>query len=1120
MNRYIKLSLVLTLTFLLFTMIPAQAQAAALQVHSDEVPANFETVVRQDVSGLSSARFAVIGDYGLSGPAELDVANQVKSWNPDFIVSLGDNNYASGSASTIDANIGQYYHDYIFPYTGSYGTGAITNRFFPILGNHDWFTPNAQPYLDYFSLPGNERYYDFVQGPVHFFMLDSHSLEPDGISQTSIQAVWLRNALSASLSPWNIVLLHHAPFSSGDHGSNAELQWPFEAWGADAVLAGHDHTYERIIKDRTLYFVNGLGGNSIYNFGIPVSGSQYRYNNDYGAMLVDATNTNIKFRFITRTGVVVDQHILSKGFAPLDPARISFQETASGLTSPIFITNAGDGSDRIFIVEQTGTIRILKNGILQAAPFLDIHTIIRSGGEQGLLALAFHPSYGTNGIFFVVYTAPRVGDATGSNLILKKFSVSAANPDLANPDSGVALLSISHPVNSNHNGGSLAFGTDGYLYWSTGDGGSSGDPLNNAQQLNNLLGKVLRIDVNSGVPYGIPTSNPFYSSSDPTIKKEIWAYGLRNPWRLSFDKLTHDLYIGDVGQSVSEEVDFQAAGSAGGENYGWRVMEGGNCYNPSSGCNQTGKVLPVTEYNHTLGCSITGGYVYRGSASPALQGYYLYGDFCSGRLFNLYNDVTLGWRSTQLLDTPYTISTFGEDEQGELYLADYGTGKIYNIRYQEKPLVTSIVRAGVNPTNSAGMIFTVTFSEVVTDVDIADFTLTTTGSGLGASVSGVSGSGSVYTVTVNYPGVGSGSGSIRLDVLVGASIVDLAGNPIDNLPFINGESYTIKAFADIGMWTGDFNYLQQGWRVDLHPRTVGDVNGDSKADVIGFGGNGVWVGLSNGAGIEQVSMWTSDFNYLQQGWRVDLHPRTVGDVNGDGKADIIGFGGNGVWVGLSNGAGFDPVALWTNDFNYLQQGWRVDLHPRIVGDVNGDGKTDVIGFGGTGVWVGLSNGTGFEPVTLWTSDFNYLQQGWRVDLHPRMVGDVNGDGKADVIGFGGTGVWVGLSNGTGFEPVTMWTGDFNYLQQGWRVDLHPRVVGDVNGDGKDDIIGFGYDGVWVGLSNGAGFDPVVMWTGDFNYLQQGWRTDLHPRIIGDVNGDGKADAVGYGGNGVWVALAR
>ena len=488
--------------------------------------------------------------------------------------------------------------------------------------------------------------------------------------------------------------------------------------------------------------------------------------------------------------------------AVLDPAKISFQEVTSGLSDPVVITHAGDGSGRIFIAEQTGTIRILKNGSLLGIPFLDIHTIIKAGGEQGLLALAFHPSYNTNGIFFVVYTAPRSGDATGSNLVLEKYSVSANNPDLADTDSGVVLLTISHPVNSNHNGGALAFGGDGYLYWSTGDGGGGGDPANNAQQLNNLLGKILRLDVNSAAPYGIPTSNPFYSSIDPNVKKEIWAYGLRNPWRFSFDKLTHDLYVGDVGQSAREEVNFQLANSTGGQNYGWRVMEGSICYNdPSNGCDQSGKILPVAEYDHTLGCSITGGYVYRGSNFPSLNGYYFYGDYCSGRFFSLYNDPTLGWTPAQLLDTPYNISTFGEDEQGELYLADHSAGKIYNVRYQDPPIVTGSVRVNVDPTGAESINFNVTFSQSVTGVDTSDFSLTTSGVS-GPVVSGLSGSGSIYTVTVN---TGSGSGTIRLNVVDNDSIVNGLGAPLGgsgavNGNFSNGETYTINKawiFGDV-----------------------------------------------------------------------------------------------------------------------------------------------------------------------------------------------------------------------------------------------------------------------------------------------------------------------------------
>ncbi|MFZ5883701.1 MAG: PQQ-dependent sugar dehydrogenase [Chloroflexota bacterium] len=375
--------------------------------------------------------------------------------------------------------------------------------------------------------------------------------------------------------------------------------------------------------------------------------------------------------------------------ALLEPARISFTEVAAGLSSPVFITHAGDASGRLFVVEQAGRIRVVKNGSLLSTPFLDIQSIVKSsGGEQGLLGLAFHPSYETNGKFYVLYTAPRPGDSTGSILTLRQYSVSTGNADTANPSSGVTLLTIDHPTYSNHNGGTLAFGADGYLYWSTGDGGSGGDPFNNAQTLTSLLGKILRLDVDSASPYAVPASNPFSSDPNPN-KKLVWAYGLRNPWRMSFDRLTHDLYIGDVGQGAREEIDFQPAASTGGENYGWRIMEGSLCYNPSSGCDQTGKVLPVAEYDHSLGCAVTGGYVYRGTEFPSLQGYYLYGDFCSGRIWAIKKSSS-GWSAPlQLADTSYNISTFGEDESGKLYLADLATGRIYEIRYNEPSFTLS-----------------------------------------------------------------------------------------------------------------------------------------------------------------------------------------------------------------------------------------------------------------------------------------------------------------------------------------------------------------------------------------------------------------------------------------------
>ena len=266
-------------------------------------------------------RFGVIGDFGQAGQPEADVAALVNSWNPDFVITTGDNNYMLGQAATIDANIGQYYHQYIYPYTGSYGSGATTNNFYPTLGNHDWLTTVGQlpkPYLDYFSLPGNERYYEFTRGPLHFFVVDSDSSEPDGITSNSIQGQWLQSALATSTSAWNVVFLHHSPYSSGIHGSNTTLQWPFQAWGADIVLSGHDHTYERLSINGLPYIVNGLGGmQTLYNFNTPVAGSQVRYNANHGALLVDATDVYATFKFITRSGIVIDT--FSLGTPPVNP---------------------------------------------------------------------------------------------------------------------------------------------------------------------------------------------------------------------------------------------------------------------------------------------------------------------------------------------------------------------------------------------------------------------------------------------------------------------------------------------------------------------------------------------------------------------------------------------------------------------------------------------------------------------------------------------------------------------------------------------------------------------------------------------------------------------------------
>ena len=334
-----------------------------------------------------------------------------------------------------------------------------------------------------------------------------------------------------------------------------------------------------------------------------------------------------------------------------DPNAFMWQEIATGLGRPVDLQ--ADGSGRLFILEKPGRIRIFRDGHLLPIPFLDITDRVNdSSNEMGLLGMAFHPNYAGNGFFYVNYTG-----RDGATFISRFL----ASGDTADPDSESILLTVAQPF-PNHNGGALAFGPDGYLYAGLGDGGSAGDPFGNGQSLNTLLGKILRLDVDSAEPYAIPSDNPFAS--------EIWAYGLRNPWRLSFDKVSGDLYIADVGQGEWEEIDYLPSGSGGGTNFGWNFREGAHDY---EGNVPAGLTDPVAEYSHAEGgCSVTGGYVYRGSM-PEWNGIYLYGDYCTGFVWGLIN--SLNGRQTRLLfDADVRITSFGQDENGEVYLlADGGS---------------------------------------------------------------------------------------------------------------------------------------------------------------------------------------------------------------------------------------------------------------------------------------------------------------------------------------------------------------------------------------------------------------------------------------------------------------
>jgi glucose/arabinose dehydrogenase len=347
---------------------------------------------------------------------------------------------------------------------------------------------------------------------------------------------------------------------------------------------------------------------------------------------------------------------------------VSLELVVTGLQRPVAVRNAGDGSSRLFVVEQPGRIRIVDGKVLRTQPFLDISARVGdTSSEQGLLGLAFHPDYKSNGRFFVNYTD------LGGDTVVAEFARSDGDPNRADLMSETIIMTIEQP-HSNHNGGDIAFGPNGYLWIATGDGGGSGDPAGNGQNRQTLLGKLLRIDVDRGTTYTIPSDNPFID--DPDARSEIWASGLRNPWRFSFDRETGDLFIGDVGQGSYEEIDFETRQDSGGRNYGWNIFEGSHCYQHDV-CSSDGITLPIAEYDHGSGCSVTGGYVYRGERFPALEGMYLFGDYCSGTIWALAPSDTNAWVSAVVGESDTRISSFGEDEDGELYVADLASGTVY-----------------------------------------------------------------------------------------------------------------------------------------------------------------------------------------------------------------------------------------------------------------------------------------------------------------------------------------------------------------------------------------------------------------------------------------------------------
>ncbi len=660
--------------------------------------------------------------------------------------------------------------------------------------------------------------------------------------------------------------------------------------------------------------------------------------------------------------------------APAAAQSIQLEPIASGLARPIDIAHAGDGSGRLFFVLQGGRIVIHDGGQVLPTPFLDIGSLVTCCGEQGLLGVAFHPDYAVNGLFYVNYV-----DRSGDTVIVR-YRVSA-DPNVADPTTASILLTISQPF-GNHNGGQMQFGPDGYLYIASGDGGSGGDPGNRAQDLGTLLGKILRIDVDGGSPYAVPTDNPFTKTSGAL--PEIWAYGLRNPFRFSFDRETGDLFIGDVGQDRREEIDFQPADSPGGENYGWRLMEGSLCFNPSSNCNDGSLVLPILEYDHVgASCSgsVTGGYRYRGPASSRLGGLYFYADFCKGRIWAATRQSDGGWTTEEALDTAYRFSTFGEDEEGALYIAHLNNTN--GIVFRIEPVVS--------PEN-----------DVATDFGAADGLWARFDDSFWAKLNSqsprvlaagdIDNSGQDELIADFGPGAGLWvwRDNTAWEPLHGASADDLETGDLDSSA---GDEVIVDFGPPDGLWA---RFNDSAW-VKLNSQSpnaiaTGDLDDNGRDEVIAsFGpGIGLWAWRNN-------STWEK----LDDRSAEDLE---TGDLDADGRDEVI--------------ADFGPgVGLWAlyNDGTWAKLN---DQSPQVitVADLDGNGVDEVVaGFGaGVGLWVWRNN-----------SAWEKLNSQSPEDLE---TADLDGSGQEDlIVDFGPGGLWAYLNDGS-FRPLNSQSPEF--LQSG------------------------------------------------------------------------------------------
>ncbi len=617
---------------------------------------------------------------------------------------------------------------------------------------------------------------------------------------------------------------------------------------------------------------------------------------------------------------------------------IAFTPFVSGLSSPVDLVDAGDGSGRLYVVQQGGQIRIIRNGVLLPTPFLNLTSKVVCCGEQGLLGLAFHPKYAQNGFFYVYYT--RAGDGT---LTIERYQRTPDNTNLADPASAKTLLTIPHPGQSNHNGGKMAFGHDGYLYIGTGDGGSGNDPPNNAQNPSGRLGKMLRLDVdqNMGTPpyYGIPPTNPFATNGCDGVSigvcPEIWALGLRNPWRWTFDRLTGDHFIGDVGQSAREEVDFDPWPGTPGRNYGWRIMEGNIC-TPGVGSPCTPPpdyAAPIFDYPHPPGVAVIGGYLYRGDAVPALAGAYLYADEGSGLMWAATRADSGIWTAQQqLMATPTAISAFGEDETGEVYAVGLGNGTIYRLTGIDSDadglpnwweLAYFGSTTGAAPGGDADGDGATNLQEYQAGSDPL------------SAVSKPSAAASKAQVAIWRPTTARWHIDVDFDhasdqnVYFGATTDRPVAGRIDP-----SRSYDLVVFRN-GLWYADWNrdsIADWGAWFGGVPGDVpllADFNNDGRDDLVIYR-NGQWFVSTSQNGVAAMTFWFG-------GVTGDIP--LAGDVNGDGIADLAIYR-NGFWYIDTNRDGVADIAV---PFG----GVAGDVP--VLFDYDGDGKAD-LGIFRAGIW--------------------------------------------------------------------------------------------------------------------------------------------------------------------------